>query len=440
MTERSYKSLDAARQRIQQEIDCAEAEIASLEQQLSKADADISRIVSQSEDTSALEVAERRKEFERNPRNIAAEDALDTIVRLENTLKVVQRRNVLLSRENALQKKLHKDRIKVLEQRTKECDELVRVTGFHDRYVAPPVEESRQKVEEMISLEATLNKELASAFVIIRKKEQLVETLQLELDKKVEKEEQLQLLYNDIRVKDRDCQEIQAQIDEIKREDRKKDSALVLAETRRGITSINSIRGDMDFLRNEIEKQKAVRRRQEEIIKAELQRARELQARLDVVQAALHDCKQDKEFEKMNAKSSMIVVASVEDPEETISQIIPEDEQIPIETYLLLHRNNELMRTSVSRKDMMVLEKEATIQALEAKLETQHHSYTVRSQQQFSTKAGKAIEMSDLQETVTAQHHEYRKEIENLLAANLKLKMKLLKTPPPSKELPKMKY
>jgi hypothetical protein len=214
----------------------------------------------------------------------------------------------------------------------------------------------------------------------------------------------------------------------------------VLAESRRGVASIACIQGDLDFLKDDIEKQKSVRRRQEDIIKAELQRARQLQARLEVVQAALHDCRQDKEFEKMNAKSNMAVVASVEDPEEALSQIIPEDEHIPIETFLLLHRDNELMRTSVSRKDMMVLEKQATIQALEAKLETQHHSYTVRSQQQFSNKAGKAIEMTDLQETVTTQHHEYRRDIENLLAANLKLKMKLLKTPPPAKELPKMKY
>ena len=421
-------------------MDNVEQEIVAVEQQLAKTDSDIARLIVQSEDTSALEVAERRKEFEKNPRDIAAEDALDTIVRLENTLKVVLRRNVLLSRENALQKKLHKDRVKVLEKRSKDCDDLLSITGFHERYAAAPVEERRQKIDEMIALEATLNKELASAFVIIRKKEQLVETLQNELDKKIEKEEQLQLVYNDIRVKDRDCQEIQAQIDEIKREDRKKDNALTLAENRRAVLSINSLRGDMDYLRDEIEKQKSVRRRQEEIIKAELHRARQLQARLDVVQTALHDLKLEKEFERSNAKSSMVVVASVEDPEETISQIIPDDESVPVETFLLLHRDNEAMRTSVSRKDMMVLEKEATIQALEAKLETQHHSYTVRSQQQVSTKTGKAIEMGDLQETVTAQHHEYRKEIENLLAANLKLKMKLLKTPPPSKELPKMKY
>lgn len=434
MSDRVTRAQEEAKQRLLREIEEGNAQVASLNRQLEVHNDAIAKL--QGDSLEELSVSS-----ERNPRDIAAEDALDTIVRLENTLKIVQRRNALLLRENQAQEKLAKDRTKVLERIAKDEEHLVTATGWRDDGPEVDIVELRARISEMISLEQILNKELVAADVLIKKKEQAVEDLEKELLRKKEKEEQLSVLYNDIRVKDRDCEEMKRSIDALVGEHDKSQSLIESAQSRRAVLSIASLQEDTNCLKSNVEQHRATRRKQDEIMKAQIFRARQLQTRIDIIMAALRDMKLDKEFERTVPKSSLVCGASKEEPQE-VSDVVPAEEQIPFSTYLLLLRDNDTMRTSVARKDVMVLEKEATIQALEAKLESFSHSLNISTEQQDDLKVSKALEMDELQETLQQQHQAYRRQIETLLSANLKLRSRLMRSngPLPPSNIQKMKF
>lgn len=424
MAIRVQKAQEEARLRLQQEIESSNAQIITLQRQLEIHEDTLAKLNATEEEAGELLAldAQARKD----PREIAAEDALDTIVRLENTLKVVQRRNVLLGRENSVQEKTLKDRMKILAKLNTEEEQLIHATGWNESVSGEDAVELRERIAEMVSLEQTLTKELTAAQVLVKKKEQAVEVLQNELDSKIEKEEQLALLFNSIRVTDRDCVETQRSIDDLTNQHRESQALIEVARSKRGTMSIQCLQDDAASLKSIVETHRQTRRNQDDIIKAQIWRARQLQTRIDIITAALKDMKLDREFERSIPKSSLVPGAAKDEPT-NVDQVIPDNEVIPLETFLLLVRDNETMRTGVARKDVMVLEKEATIQALEAKLEGFTHSLNLSTEQQDNIKINKAIEMDELQETLQQQHQAYRRQIEELLSANLRLKSKLTK-------------
>eukprot|EP00331_Platyophrya_macrostoma_P003119 CAMPEP_0176412754 /NCGR_PEP_ID=MMETSP0127-20121128/4318_1 /TAXON_ID=938130 /ORGANISM="Platyophrya macrostoma, Strain WH" /LENGTH=439 /DNA_ID=CAMNT_0017792457 /DNA_START=21 /DNA_END=1339 /DNA_ORIENTATION=+ len=413
------KVQDEARQRLLHDIEICNA---ALQRQLEVQDDTLAKYASaQMEDDEAIGLESLR----RDPRDIPAEEALDTIVRLENTLKVIQRRNQLIQREVAVQEKLLKDRMKILDSVSREEEYLVSATGWSEQTVDNAVE-IRHEIHEMIDLEQTLQKEMVSAEALIRKKEKAVELLELQLREKKEKEELLGVLYNDIRVKDRDCVEMQRSIDALTSQHHQSQELIEVARSKRGVLSIQSLRGDTESLRSTVQMHRDTRRRQDEVTKAQIFRAKQLQTRIDILTAALKDMKLDKDFERSIPKSSLVPGAAKDEPSSR-DDVVPQNELVPVESYYLLARDNDAMRTSVARKDVMVLEKEATIHALEAKLESFTHSLNLSTEQQDSLRVNKATEMDELQETLHQQHQAYRRQIEELLSANLRLKTELNK-------------
>lgn len=416
------KVQDEARQRLLRDIEICNAQIITLQRQLEvHGDTLTKYAASQEEDGDDLALESLR----RDPRDIPAEEALDTIVRLENTLKVIQRRNQLIHREIANQEKVLKDRTKVLDAVSREEDHLVSATGWSEQTMDNAIE-LRHEIHEMVELEQTLQKEMVSAEALIRKKEKAVELLEAELRQKKEKEELLGVLYNDIRVKDRDCVEMQRFIEALTNQHHESQALIEVARSKRGVLSIQSLRGDTESLKSTVQMHRDTRHRQDDVTKAQLFRAKQLQTRIDILTAALKDMKLDRDFERSIPKSSLVPGAAKDEPTNR-DEVLPQNEKVPVESYFLLARDNEAMRTSVARKDVMVLEKEATINALEAKLDSFTHSLNLSTEQQDSLRINKATEMDELQETLQEQHYAYRRQIEELLSANLRLKTELNK-------------
>lgn len=426
MTDRAQRSQEEARQRLLHDIELANAQIVTLQRQLEVQDDLLGKMNADESNTADMLV---RTE---NPRDIAAEDALDHIVSLENTLKITQRRNTLLARENATQAKTVKDRVKILEKLIKDSDAIAAATGWSaDDDTQLDAEQLRAGILEMQTLEQGMQKELVAGEVVLHKKQQTVADLEKKLSVLRDKEEDYGVLCNDVRVRERDCRELEREIAEIQDEHSTSDQLIEYARSKRGVVSIQNLQDDTASLKGTVEQQRLIRRKQDEVVKAQLFRARQLQTRIDIITAALKDMKLDKEFEHSAPRSSLVPGAAKDEPAD-INEVIPENELLPIETYLLLLRDNESMRTSVARKDVMVLEKEATVQALEAKLESFTHSLNLSTEQQDSLKLHKALEMDDLQEQLQEQHQTYRRQIEELLSVNLKLKSKINKYRIPS--------
>jgi len=405
------------------EVDLQRATIEKLERQLVAADEELHRLAPVDDgDERAAALAQRTKDCELNPRDIPAEDALDTIVRLENRLKLETRRNDLRSKEvDALKHELFEQR-KVLKKEEDRTTHVIAVTGWNGKTLS--FDEQQQKaaqIAEMEELERKLEQEHRAAETIIRKKTSLIEHLEAEIALKKEEQEQLNLLYNDIRVKDRDLQELEREIAAMTQADKARNLALVAAKEKHDETAFNCIDDDIKFLRDMVKSKKDQKRHQERVIKAQVDRTKALTDRLETIAAGIRDLA----LEARYAETMRGAVAATEAPAgaaDDLDRIEPANEMVPVATYELLSRDLEAMRAAVSRKDIMVLEKEAVVAALDIKLEDFGQRLRLATLQQISTKNDKVQEMQHLHTQLAERHKQYRAEIDAMLHENLKLK------------------
>ncbi|RHW70112.1 hypothetical protein DPX39_090067200 [Trypanosoma brucei equiperdum] len=380
-------------------------------------------------DSVSRQIAEYQSALESHPENIPAEDALEVITRLENTLKIVQRRNHLLEKENGTQNRLLEERSNVLLNATKTFDHIVDVTGWHDKFLFD-AEDLRSRVadiREMSNIEAVVQKELRVAQGIIKKKEAALRQLEELVEQGKEQEAVLNNVYNDIRVKERDCSEVEMQLVRLRKSVAKTDEALAVFDLHNQNASLAYMESDRDYLRDSVAEMKSTTRRQDNVIKAQLTRQQQLQTRLDVIMKSLREMKLDKKYERNIPKSALVPSASREEPED-VSKILPESECIPVPTYRLLHKNNEMLRVIVMRKNMLVLEKNAVIEALEAGLAKYGSALITTYKEQQDLRQNKDMELIELMDDLQQQHSNYLEKLEELRLQNAALKKKMYRS------------
>ncbi|KAH9601399.1 hypothetical protein LSM04_001214 [Trypanosoma melophagium] len=414
------------------ELDRMKAAIESYTQQLEKIDKDIQTIQEENQrDEVSRQIVEYQRACERNPASIPAEDALDTITRLQNTLKIVKRRNHLLARENTTQQKFLQDRSKFLLRETEAYNNILDKTGWHEQ-CQMDYDDFQQKgndLKVMAELEAKVQRELRAAQSIIKKKEALVIELEAKVERGEEMDSALNTVFNDIRVKEREVRELEIQLERLRKEDKRNDDALTVFESQQQNASLACVETDRDFLKDAVAEMKAVCRRQDNVMRAQMTRQQQLHARLDTISKSLREMRLEEEFKRNVLKSALVPSVSREEPED-VSKILPEEEFIPIHTYRLIHKNNETMRTNVARKNMLVLEKEGVIQALDATLAKYADALNMTSKQQEDLKQNKALEMDELTTELQEQHQNYLRQLEQLMQENIELKKKLNRATP----------
>ncbi|KAI5689444.1 hypothetical protein MNV84_07606 [Leishmania braziliensis] len=369
------------------------------------------------------------------PQDIAAEDAMDNIVRMENQLKIVRRRNQLLARENAMQEKLLRDRANKLASSKKELDTVMTITGWYDgkRDVQfSQIERERADIHDMALVEASLRSEIKSSKATIAKLEKVVLALSAKILENEERRTEYMQLRNDCRVREKECSEMQAKAQRMAT-DNQKLQLVVRTESESTLVdrSVACMESDREFLSDAVQDMKMACRRQENVIKAQIAREQQLQRRLNTVTKSLNEMRLAREFERNVAKSALVPSASREEPED-VAAVLPHDECIPVDTFRLLYKNNEMMRTNVARKNMLVLEKESVVQSMETKMALyigKHNEFVLLddSMQMSGETAVRAAKRN-----FDAEENNLTREIEDLRASNSEMRATLSKTAPPT--------
>ena len=410
--------------KLERTLNDKEYAIANAKEKLAQFDKEIEaiRAETQQDEAQMKQVAEFNQKQDKNVRSIRAEDALDTKLRLEGTVRIVEKRNQVLQREVQGKEKQVKDASKRYSNIKVESEKLKETTGYtaDGRMPTTNVEELREKIEKMVMIEADMKREENTARLVIKKKQLLVQKLDDEIKAQKEKENRLCQLYNDIRVMDRDCAEIQGDIEKIKREDKSTDGAMVANQNRPELTVLNNLESDKEYLKSEIRRHQEEKKEMEKISKAQLYRAQQLQARLDTIMVAIQEMKLEKSLEKHIGRNTVVPTSS-EDPYD-LDRILPENESIPVETYELLHRNNEAMRSIADRKHILMSEKEFAIAAQRVQLEVwSHHLQTTEKQHDVAVRQ-QAEEAQNLRADFCRQHDELRQELGQLVLQNVQLR------------------
>uniref|UniRef100_A0A7S1L2R2 Uncharacterized protein n=1 Tax=Neobodo designis TaxID=312471 RepID=A0A7S1L2R2_NEODS len=393
-----------------------------LQRQLESYDDRLERLKHEpNEDRKAL-VEQRVAEYARDPRSIAPEDALDTIVRLENHLKLQQRANALMAKELDRDRRTIKERRGTLHKIETNYAEVLKVTGWDGKTLRSQDEqdEMKERINEMAMLAKKLREEHRAAQLIIHKKEHVVQFLHAELAKRNEQREQLDEKYNAIRVKDRDNREILLQIEKLQRVSEHTDNQVAVARQNQDTVALECLQEDNDYLKNLLKEKRQKRADQDRVMRAQASRVKQLTTRFEVIGGALRDLGLDRRA--ANALNAVPPpVEPIGEPDD-MERIAPSDEQIPTCVYELLVRDMASIRSAVARKDVMVVEKQCVKAAMEEKLHTFEENLRYAQQQEAHTKDDKFLEMEHLRHTLEERHREYRLQIDDLLHENLKLK------------------
>lgn len=427
--ERAARSNEAAKQRIDLDADKISMRITELQNTLAHREDEIltieEQIKAQAGEEQMDQVALRNESGERNPRDIAPEDALDTIIRLENAVKLAGRRNVLIEKEVAAQQRALQERSKVLTSLRKQHGDLVSTTGYSaETTQSVNVDELRGHIEEMERLELSLGEEIKTAKVIVRKKQQLVDTLQREVEAKNQAEESLYELQNTVRVADRDVKQAEADLEDLKRQDQRRDSALRVAEGRRDVVAVDCLTRDNMYLKQEITRHREEVRNYEQTQKKQLQRCLQLQSRLDMISSAMKDSEFEKEFEQ---ECNNALIADRGGDAADINRIFPPNEAVPAEVFELLRMNYDAVNDSLSRKDILLFEKRAVVSALEDKVRAAAAKHEDEARQKAYFDRERDDERQIRQEELDIKLSEYRAEIDSLTRSNLRLRAQIAK-------------
>ncbi|CAC9546223.1 conserved hypothetical protein [Leishmania infantum JPCM5] len=369
------------------------------------------------------------------PQEIAAEDAMDNIVRLQNQLKIVQRRNQLLARENAMQEKLLRERANKLHSTHKELDMVMAATGWYGgkRDVQfSRIERERADIHDMSLVEASLRADIKSSKVTIARLEKTVLALSAKVLENEERRTRYMQLCNDCRVREKECNELQAKAQRMAA-DNNKLQLVVKTESDSNLVenSIACMESDREFLSDAVQDMKMACRRQENVIKAQITREQQLQRRLDTVTKSLNEMRLAREFERNVAKSALVPSASREEPED-VSEVLPQDEYIPVDTFRLLYKNNEMMRTNVARKNMLVLEKESVVQSMEARLmqHVEKHNEVARFDDSIHISGEASVRAA--KRNLDAEENKLVRQIEELRASNNQMRAAIAKKAAPT--------
>ncbi|KAG5466954.1 hypothetical protein LSCM1_01132 [Leishmania martiniquensis] len=373
---------------------------------------------------------QRYNETSMSLQDIAAEDAMDNMVRLQNQLKIACRRNQLLARENAMQEKLLRDRAKRLESVHQELDTVMVATGWYGgkRDVQfSLMERERADIHDMALVEASLRSDIKNTKVTIAKLEKAVLALSAKARANEERQNHYMQLRNDFRVREKECGDLQAKVSRIAAEN-KQLQLIVKAESDDGLVdfSIACMESDREFLSDAVQDMKVACRRQENVIKAQIARQQQLQRRLDTVTKSLNEMRLAREFERNVAKSALVPSASREEPTD-VAAVLPEGEHIPVDTFRLLYKNNEMMRTNVARKNMLVLEKESVVQSMEAKVAQYIDKYNEITRFDDSVQMSCEAAVQATKRSLEAEESNLTRQIEDLRASNNQMRATLSK-------------
>lgn len=377
------------------------------------------------------ELAVRKLEHERDSRHLLPEESLDTIVRLENTLKLDRLRSESLTKEKRLLEQQLAKQEKEITKLAGELEMIKSETGWtrssRANGISRDAKGSENKIGELQLMIQRLEEEQRTNKQIQRKKTQLIETLSKELDGKKQLEEDLYQAQNTIKVKDRELKDQIEELKTLKRIHAKKDKLIITMENEKDELPIKALEGDKRFLQAEISKHMEVRRQQDRTIKAQQFRIEQLEARVETITQALKDLKMDRYLG--DAIKGNIEVKEVQDRDlSNLANVVPEKEMIDVELYEMLQRDLESLRNALHMKEVIITEKDANVEALEKKVEILVHSKRAEGRSANAERKDYAYQIDDLKRALDVQAKSHRKMMDHMKEENARLKSRVFKS------------
>eukprot|EP01006_Ploeotia_vitrea_P029434 TRINITY_DN61982_c0_g1_i1.p2 TRINITY_DN61982_c0_g1~~TRINITY_DN61982_c0_g1_i1.p2 ORF type:complete len:410 (+),score=66.48 TRINITY_DN61982_c0_g1_i1:76-1305(+) len=378
----------------------------------------------------------RKLENERDSnRTVLPEDSLDTIVRLENTLKLERQNTEKLVKENKLLDTQLKKQEKAITKVVGDLEDVKRETGWVKGMSMKKEEKearaNENKIAELQLMLQKLEEEQRTNKLIQRKKTQLIETLSKELDNKKQLEEELFTAQNTIKVKEREIKDCQDELKTLQKIHAKKDKLIVSMEHEKDNNHLKQLEGDKRFLQSEIAKHTDRRRLQERTVKSQQIRIDQLQARIESITQALRDLKLDRHLQEV-LRGPLPPVGDVPDVlEMDPNDIVPEHEPIDMAIFDLLQRDLDALRNQLSLKDVIIQEKDANMEALERKVEILAHSKRSEAKSIHAERKEAVYQMDDLKRTLDMQHGIFKKQSEKLKIDNARLRKQCRQTASP---------
>jgi hypothetical protein len=424
------RTKDQASRRLCGELEERNKVIGTLENALAKKDAELKEVEKDIKELDSLNEASSLviRRFEKE-RAIAPEDALDAITRKENALKIEERRHIVLRKEVHNLPLITAAKDKELEGVQSELNYVTEVTGWcagRKPMDAAHFEQSMAAIQEMEQLIRRLEDERKTMNLILRKKEQLIETLRTELLRKKELEDQLLAANNSTRVMDRDVREVQAEILERRKEHSKHDMAIVAVESSRDMVCLNSLEEDVRFLQGEVDRNAQVTKEQARLIKAQQFRTEQLEARVACVMEAVESLGLEREAQA-TLRNVISASTSANIADITVETVLPANEAIDAELFEALHRDLTEMRNSSSMKDILTLEKGATFEALARKMEIMIQAKRIESQVFEQERAEQDQQLYELRRQLEDQQHTWMAQLKEPTRKRLNMQRQLTK-------------
>eukprot|EP01062_Namystynia_karyoxenos_P037909 TRINITY_DN2757_c0_g1_i1.p1 TRINITY_DN2757_c0_g1~~TRINITY_DN2757_c0_g1_i1.p1 ORF type:complete len:711 (+),score=358.62 TRINITY_DN2757_c0_g1_i1:105-2135(+) len=304
---------------------------------------------------------------------VLPEEALDRITELEQAIQQQHRQMDAMRKETSLTEQDIKAIDRQIHAVNAELQHIQQVTGY-DRSKSKPLttdfEIQGAQLAELTALLRRLQEEKVKGQQILRKKTQLAEELARELADKKESEERLYQLHNDNKVADRELAALQEEMEELKGEHKKSDRHIVALEGKRDVTAIESLQLDKDFLKGQIAKHSEGRREQDKVIGAQQFRLTQLEQRVAVVEQCLRDLRMWNKVQG-KLKDAMAAISEIDEGRQAtnLDQIAPPNEMVDVELYELINRDLEAISNSLKLKHIILIEKEATIEATQQKVD-----------------------------------------------------------------------
>lgn len=370
-----------------------------------------------------------RKQEHESSGTIVMEDSLDTIVCLENTLKLERSKVKTLLKDNKqLEFELSK-RDKDVERLQRDYDTVLRETGYvkgtAQRQPFRDIKDQENRIGELQLVIQKLEEEQRTSKQIQASKTQFIAELSKKLDVKKNVEEDLYQAQSVIKVKDREKRDL---VDELKtlkhQEEVDKHKKGALQEKNKEALVVKKLEGDKRFLQAEITKHVDMRRQQERTIKAQQFRIDQVEGRMDQLSAALKDLKLDKHMGGI-MKTPAVPRDSSDKDLSDIDQIVPQREAIDIEAYELLQRDVEQLRNSLSLKDVIIQEKDQNVEALEKKVEILAHAKRTETRSILTERKEFGYQIEDLKRALDIQQDTYRQQADRLKQENARYKKKI---------------
>lgn len=347
-----------------------------------------------------------------------SEQTAEAMARLEANLKLERFRLEASTMEKKQLEQALKAKDKDLEKALKDLEEVKTETGWsRSNANRAPFKESKVNSDDRIAdLQRQLHRyqeEERATRALERKRSQQIEGLAKDIEIKTRLGEELNQANNMLKVKEREIKDLTEELKVMKRIQSKKDKIILDIETTKDSPPLRALEGDKKALQAEVSKQIELRRQQERTIRSQLCRIDMLEARLSAVTSALRDLGLERRVADVVRDKGKPTLD--EENKDLGSQ----------EVFEVLSRDIDHLRHALALREVLIQERDQTIEALDKKVEIVQHAKRVESRTTTAERKELFTQMEELKRAMEAQSVKHLRELEGQRSEVIRLRKRI---------------